>query len=87
MIVRISNEGQYRLDDGHHHRLDELDDTVVQAVAAASSQSLITVPPCTKPDGLASAGPIICARTLCDSLTVRGSMAARYASGQPRKRT
>ena len=34
MIVRISNEGQYRLDDGHHHRLDELDDAVVKAVAA-----------------------------------------------------
>ena len=34
MIVRISNEGQYRLDDGHHHRLDELDDAVVAAVAA-----------------------------------------------------
>ncbi len=34
MIVRISNEGQYRLDDGHHNRLDELDDAVVGAVAA-----------------------------------------------------
>ena len=34
MIVRISNEGQYRLDDGHHGRLDELDDAVVRAVAA-----------------------------------------------------
>jgi hypothetical protein len=34
VIVRISNEGQYRLDDGHHHRLDELDDTVVKAVTA-----------------------------------------------------
>ena len=34
MIVRISNEGQYRLDDGHHDRLDELDDAVVGAVAA-----------------------------------------------------
>jgi hypothetical protein len=32
VIVRISNEGQYRLDDGHHHRLDALDDAVVQAV-------------------------------------------------------
>ena len=32
MIVRISNEGQYRLDDGHHGRLDELDDAVVKAV-------------------------------------------------------
>jgi hypothetical protein len=34
VIVRISNEGQYRLDDIHHHRLDELDDAVVAAVAA-----------------------------------------------------
>ena len=34
MIVRISKEGQYRLDDGHHHRLDELDDAVVAAVEA-----------------------------------------------------
>jgi PspAA-like protein len=32
VIVRISNEGQYRLDDGHHHRLDELDNAVVTAV-------------------------------------------------------
>jgi hypothetical protein len=32
VIVRISNEGQYRLDDSHHHRLDELDDAVVAAV-------------------------------------------------------
>ena len=34
MIVRISNEGQYRLDDGLHGRLDELDDAVVKAVEA-----------------------------------------------------
>ncbi len=33
MIVRISNEAQYRLDDSHHHRLDELDNAVVAAVA------------------------------------------------------
>ena len=32
VIVRISNEGQYRLDDGHHARLDGLDNAVVQAV-------------------------------------------------------
>jgi hypothetical protein len=32
VIVRISNEGQYRLDDGLHGRLDELDDAVVRAV-------------------------------------------------------
>lgn len=34
MIVRISNEGQYRLDDSHHAQLDELDDGVVAAVGA-----------------------------------------------------
>jgi hypothetical protein len=34
VIVRISNEAQYRLDDGLHARLDELDDTVVRAVEA-----------------------------------------------------
>jgi hypothetical protein len=32
VIVRISNEGQYRLDDSHHQRLDDLDNTVVRAV-------------------------------------------------------
>jgi hypothetical protein len=32
VIVRISNEGQYRLDDGHHQRLNELDDAAVAAV-------------------------------------------------------
>jgi hypothetical protein len=36
VIVRISNEGQYRLDDSHHARLDELDDAVVAAVGALS---------------------------------------------------
>ena len=34
MIVRISNEGQYRLDDGLHGRLNELDDAAVAAVEA-----------------------------------------------------
>ena len=32
MIVRISGEGQYRLDDDHHSKLNELDDAVVAAV-------------------------------------------------------
>jgi hypothetical protein len=36
VIVRISNEGQYRLDDSLHARLDELDDAVVGAVGALS---------------------------------------------------
>ncbi len=34
MIVRILNEDQYRLDESHHHKLDELDDLVVVAVQA-----------------------------------------------------
>ena len=34
MIVRISNEGQFRLDDGLHVRLNELDDAAVAAVEA-----------------------------------------------------
>jgi hypothetical protein len=34
VIVRISNEGQYRLDDAHLARLNELDDAVVAAVEA-----------------------------------------------------
>jgi hypothetical protein len=34
VIVRISNEGQYRLDDSLHSRLDELDNAAVQAVEA-----------------------------------------------------
>jgi hypothetical protein len=32
VIVRIFNEGQYRLDDSHHKQLDDLDDAVVAAV-------------------------------------------------------
>lgn len=34
MIVRISGEGQYRLDDSDHGKLDELDNAVVAAVDA-----------------------------------------------------
>ena len=34
MIVRISNEGQYRVDDSLHGRLNELDDAAVAAVDA-----------------------------------------------------
>jgi hypothetical protein len=40
VIVRISNEGQYRLDDGHHERLDALDDAVVAAVAANNENTV-----------------------------------------------
>jgi hypothetical protein len=32
VIVRISGEGQYRLDDSDHTKLDELDNAVVAAV-------------------------------------------------------
>jgi hypothetical protein len=32
MIVRISGEDQYRLDDGLHGRLNELDSTVLTAI-------------------------------------------------------
>jgi PspAA-like protein len=39
VIVRISNEAQYRLDDGHHHRLNELDDAVVAAVEAGDEDA------------------------------------------------
>jgi hypothetical protein len=34
VIVRISNEDQYRLDDSLHARLNELDDAAVAAVEA-----------------------------------------------------
>jgi PspAA-like protein len=34
VIVRIFSEGQYRLDESHHHELDELDDAVVARVDA-----------------------------------------------------
>jgi hypothetical protein len=42
VIVRIANEGQYRLADGSHARLDELDDAVVAAVDAGDEQRFKT---------------------------------------------
>jgi PspA-Associated protein len=39
VIVRISNEGQYRLDDDLHTRLNELDDTAVRAVEAGDEDA------------------------------------------------
>jgi hypothetical protein len=39
VIVRISNEGQYRLDDGFHSRLNELDDAAVAAVEAGDEDA------------------------------------------------
>lgn len=42
MIVRILAEGQWDLDESHHHRLDELDDLVVAAVDAGDRESYAT---------------------------------------------
>jgi hypothetical protein len=39
VIVRISNEGQYRLDDALHARLNELDDAAVAAVEAGDEDA------------------------------------------------
>jgi hypothetical protein len=39
VIVRISNEGQYRLDDDLHSRLDELDNAAVRAVDAGDEDA------------------------------------------------
>ncbi|HEY7932259.1 MAG TPA: hypothetical protein VID48_00410 [Solirubrobacteraceae bacterium] len=36
MIVRISGEDQYRLDDGDHARLNELDSAVLAAIEAGN---------------------------------------------------
>ena len=36
MIVRISTEGQYELDDQHAERLNELDNAIVDAVGAGN---------------------------------------------------
>ena len=39
MIVRISGEDVYELDESHHHKLDELDDVVVRAVDAGDEDA------------------------------------------------
>ena len=39
MIVRIATEGQYRLDDEHAQRLNELDNAVVDAVEAGNEET------------------------------------------------
>ena len=39
MIVRISNEGQFRLDDGLHSRLNELDAAAVRAVESGDEDA------------------------------------------------
>ncbi|MDX6648601.1 MAG: hypothetical protein QOJ97_552 [Solirubrobacteraceae bacterium] len=39
MIVRIATEGQYRLDDEHAEKLNELDNAAVDAVDAGNEQT------------------------------------------------
>ena len=39
MIVRISNEGQFRLDDSLHDRLNQLDDAAVAAVESGDEDA------------------------------------------------
>jgi len=39
VIVRISNEGQFRLEDGLHARLNELDDAAVKAVESGDEDA------------------------------------------------
>ncbi|HVE69650.1 MAG TPA: hypothetical protein VNB64_13830 [Solirubrobacteraceae bacterium] len=39
MIVRIATEDQYRLDDEHAQRLNELDNAVVDAVEAGNEET------------------------------------------------
>ena len=39
MIVRISGEDVYELDESHHTKLDELDDVVVKAVDAGDEDA------------------------------------------------
>ena len=48
MIVRISNEGQFRLDDSLHDRLNQLDDAAVAAVESGDEElveSQVILPP------------------------------------------
>jgi hypothetical protein len=39
VIVRIATEGQYRLDDEHAEKLNELDNAAVDAVEAGNEQT------------------------------------------------
>ena len=43
MIVRISTEGQYELDDDHAQRLNELDNAIVDAVGAGNQDTFRTL--------------------------------------------
>jgi hypothetical protein len=40
VIVRLMNEGQYRVDDSLHERLNELDDRVAAAIDASDETAL-----------------------------------------------
>ena len=40
MIVRLMNEGQYRIDDGLRDRLNEIDERAVQALEDANEEEL-----------------------------------------------
>jgi len=42
MIVRISSEDVFELDEGHHGKLDELDDAVVAKVDAGDEEGFKT---------------------------------------------
>jgi hypothetical protein len=42
MIVRISGEDQYRLDEGHHDRLNQLDSAVLSAIDAGDEAAFKT---------------------------------------------
>lgn len=42
MIVRVMAEGQYRLDESHHAKLDELDDRVVASVDGGDAAGYTT---------------------------------------------
>jgi hypothetical protein len=39
MIVRISSEGQYEMDDDHAERLNQIDNAIVDAVGAGSRET------------------------------------------------
>jgi hypothetical protein len=40
MIVRLMNEGQYRIDDGLRERLNEIDERAVQALEDSNEEEL-----------------------------------------------
>jgi hypothetical protein len=40
VIVRLMNEGQYRIDDGLHERLNEIDERAMKALADSDEEEL-----------------------------------------------